>query len=127
MSAAAASDLTGETDIGWCAATPPNEASDEFGNPLTLTKGVGAADPRAPARRVFDDPDVRALRTHLRECNGLKSLEIVRPDEVDRAARIFFRDGYVVVRDLLDRGQLEQIREGCARALRQILESPGRD
>src|SRR5579872_4429369 len=119
--------VVGETGIGWCAATPPNESADEYGNPARQVKGVGAADPRAPARRVYDDPAVRNLREHLRRNNGLKDLEIVRPDEVERAARIFFRDGYVVVADLLDRARLEQIRDGCARALRQILAVRGRD
>jgi hypothetical protein len=119
--------VTGESDIGWCAATPPNESADEVGNPAIQVKGVGAADPGAPPRRIYDDPQVQTLREHLRRNNGLKELEIVRPDEVERAARIFFRDGYVVVSDLLDRDRLEAIREGCARALRQILSVPGRN
>jgi hypothetical protein len=117
----------GESVAGWCTVTPPNESADENGEPITLTEGVGAADPKSPPRRVYDDPDVRALREHLRRNNGLKNLEIVRPDEVERAARIFFRDGYVVVADLLDRDRLERIREGCARALGQILDVPGRN
>lgn len=119
--------VVGETDIGWCTATPPNESSDEYGNPARQVKGVGAADPRAPARRIYDDPAVETLREHLRRDNGLKDLEIVRPDEVERAARIFFRDGFVVVADLLNPARLEQIRDGCARALRQILAVRGRD
>ena len=47
------------------------------------------------------------------------------PTEVDRAARIFHRDGFVVVRDLLDTDQLRNLRGACARALEQILEIPG--
>ena len=64
--------------------------------------GFSAADPRAPARRVYDDPEVVALREQLRRDNGLTGLEIVEPHEIERASRIFFRDGFVVVRDLLD-------------------------
>jgi hypothetical protein len=119
--------LVGETDVGWCAATPPNESSDEYGNPTRQVKGVGAADPGAPSRRVYDDPEIQKLREHLKQHNGIKNLEIVRPDEVERAARIFFRDGYVVVADVLTREQVEKSREGCARALRQILEVRGDD
>ena len=58
--------VVGESDAGWCAATPPNETADEDGRPLIRTVGFTAADPRAPARRVYDDPEVVALREHLR-------------------------------------------------------------
>ena len=119
--------VIGETDAGWCAATPPNETADEEGRPLIRTAGFTAADPKAPARRVYDDPEVVALRDHLRAKNGLHGLEIVGPDEVERAKRIFLRDGFVVVRDLLDPDALATMREASARVLRQILEIPGVD
>jgi hypothetical protein len=115
----------GETTVGWCHLTPPNETVDEHGNPTTSDNSFHAADPRAPRRRVFDDPEVCALREHLRQHNGIRGLEILEPHEVDRAARIFFRDGFVVVRDLLDAGNLARWREGCARTLQQILQIPG--
>ena len=70
----------GESDAGWCAATPPNETSDDDGRPVIRTDGFSAADPRAPSRRVYDDPEVCALREHLRERNGLPGLEILRLD-----------------------------------------------
>src|SRR5579885_530810 len=115
----------GETDVGWCAATPPNETSDEEGLPLVKTEGFTAADPRAPARRVYDDPEVCALREHLKGRNGLPGLEIVAPDEIERARRIFFRDGFVVVRDLLDPQQLASFRAASARVPQQSLDIPG--
>src|SRR5580704_9503196 len=117
--------VTGETDVGWCAATPPNETTDEDGRPLVRTAGFTAADPRAPGRRVYDDPEVVALREHLRRDNGLRGLEIVAPDEIERAKRIFYRDGFVVVRDLLDPDMLATMREASARVLAQILAIPG--
>ena len=117
----------GETTVGWDENTPPNETVDEDGQPLPIDKGFGQPDPRSPKRRVYDDPDVEKLRATLREHNGVRGLEICTPDEVDRAARIFRRDGYVVVRDLLDAQQLERWRRGCARVLKQLLEIPGRD
>jgi len=115
----------GETSVGWCRLTPPNETVDEHGNPSTQHNGFSAADPRAPRSRVFDDPEVCRLREHLRQHNGIRGLEILEPHEVDRAARIFFRDGFVVVRDLLDQDGLQRFREACARTLKQILEVPG--
>jgi hypothetical protein len=115
----------GETAVGWCAATPPNETTDAAGVPMVQADGFSAADPKAPARRVYDDPQVTALRAHLKKQNGMPGLEIVEPHEVERARRIFFRDGFVVVRDLLDPERLEQFRAASARILRQILEIPG--
>jgi Phytanoyl-CoA dioxygenase (PhyH) len=115
----------GDTTIGWDEATPPNETVDENGNPSLSNPGFGVADPRAPRRRAYDDADVAALRSHLRRHNGIYGLEIVAPHEIERAARIFHRDGFVVVRDLLDARQLQRFRSGCARVTADILSIPG--
>jgi hypothetical protein len=117
--------VVGETTVGWCAATPPNETSDDDGRPYIPELSSGRVDPRTPARRAYDDPEVQRLRAHLKEHNGIKGLEIVEPHETERAARIFFRDGFVVVNNLLDAGTLERFREGSSRVLKQILEIPG--
>jgi hypothetical protein len=113
------------TEIGWDVATPPNETVDEWGNPSLANPGFGVPDPRAPRRRAYDDPDVVKLRDHLRAHNGLFGLEIVAPDEPKRAARIFLRDGFVVVRDVLNAAQIERFHGGCTRVLEQILAIPG--
>jgi hypothetical protein len=115
----------GETHVGWCAATPPNETTDEHGAPFVPTLESRQVDPRAPKRRVSDDPEVEALRARLREKNGITGLEIVEPHEVERAARIFFRDGFVVVNNLLNPEQLAIWREASARVLSKILEIKG--
>ncbi len=115
----------GETTVGWCAATPPNETTDENGVHFVPSPDTGRVDPRAPRARMPDHPDVLALREHLRAKNGIVGLEIVEPQEIDRAARIFFRDGFVVVDNLLDAGQLARWREASARVLAQILSVPG--
>ena len=117
----------GETPVGWCAATRPNETVDADGviNPPDRTFGV--ADPRAPAERIYDHPEVVALREHLAEHNGVRGLEICEPSEIERAVRIFRRDGFVVVNNLLDEAALERFREGSTRVLREILEHPGPD
>ncbi len=73
--------------------------------------------------RAYDDPGVAALRDHLRENNGIKGLEIVSPHEVERAAELFHRDGFVAVRDVLDPGQLERTRMAAAAAIRQLVEN----
>src|SRR5271156_4857111 len=115
----------GGSGVGWCRVARANETVDERGNPVMHRNGFTAADPRAPRSRVYDDPEVCGLREYLRLHNGIRGLEILEPHEIDRAARIFFRDGFVVVRDLLDQDALERWREGCALALKQILEIPG--
>ena len=117
--------VVGETTVGWCNATPPNETSDDDGRPYVPEVATGRVDPRAPRRRDYDDPEVQRLRAHLKANNGIKGLEIVEPHETERAARIFFRDGFVVVNNLLDPDALAWFREGSARVLKQILEIPG--
>ena len=121
----AALEVFGESAVGWDAATPVNETVDENGAPAPEERGFGIPDPRAPSRRVYDHPEVQALRETLRKRNGIRGLEICAPSEVERAARIFHRDGFVVVRDLLDAEHLARFRRGSARALRQILQVPG--
>jgi hypothetical protein len=115
----------GPTDVGWCAATPPNETSDDDGAPVIFEGGFSAADPRAPTRRAYDHPEVRALRARLKAHNGVPGLPICAPHETDRIRRLFFRDGFVVVRDLLDAARLAAFREASARVLGQILDIPG--
>lgn len=115
----------GETLVGWDKNIPPNETLDEDGNPFPADRGFGVPDPRAPSHRVYNDPEVVALREHLRQHNGIRGIEICSPNEVKKAARIFHRDGFVVVRDLLNAEQLARWREGCARVLREILALPG--
>lgn len=68
-----------------------------------------------------NDPEVIELRNHLESNNGIKGLEVVSPDEVERAAQIFWRDGFVVVRDVLSPEQLEYMRAGCDRVIHEIM------
>lgn len=117
----------GESRVGWCEHTPVNESMDDEGNPVFRTSGFSSGDPTAPARRAYDDPQVCRLRDYLRSSNGLRGVEIVSPHEVERATRLFFRDGFVVVRDLLDPAQLARFRDASARVLRQILSVPGHE
>jgi len=111
-----------ETEVGWDENTPPNEILDGEGNVIT-DKNYG--DPNAPPRRVYDDLEVVALREKLRLNNGIRGLDICDPDEIERITRIFRRDGFVVVRELLNAEQLERFREGSARILKELLSIPG--
>ena len=81
-------------------------------------------DNRSPNRRVYDDPGVEALRAHLRAHNGIRGLEICDPTEVKRAARIFRRDGFVVVRDLLNAEQTRPLESGLRRGTQTNLRKP---
>ncbi len=118
----------GETDVGWCANTPINETLDESGSVVRDKKRhFGVADPYSPSRRIHSDEQVCALREKLKEKNGYTGLDICAPHEIEKAKRIFFRDGFVVVSDLLDDETLARFREGSARVLKQILEPNGHD
>lgn len=117
----------GESEIGWDAAVEPNEHVDECGFRVDRDADYGEPDPTCPSMREFDDPEVIKLREYLRANNGIKNLEIVEPHEVKRAADVFHRDGFVVVKDLLSAELLAAMRHTCARYLEEILSIPGRE
>ncbi len=123
--------------LGWNADVPPNGfanrpradrvASND--NPLGLATEPGeveiettpehlnlvSGDPRcADWTRAFDDPNVVALRQRLSERNGIPGLEVVEPRDVERAAELFHRDGFVAVADALEPHQLDRLREAAA-------------
>ncbi len=62
-----------------------------------------------------------ALRSHLLANNGLAGLEILEPDEIERATRIFHRDGFVVVRDVLDAAQIDTLRAAVESVAAEIV------
>lgn len=68
-----------------------------------------------------DSAGIQDKRQYLAAHNGIKGLDIVSPQEVERATQIFYRDGFVVVRDVLDAIQLETIRQGCDRVIHEIM------
>lgn len=72
--------------------------------------------------------DVETLRRDLEANNGMPGLEILKPDEVDAAVRIFYRDGFVVVRDVLTADQVKFLRRGCEREAAEVVAmDPNRD
>ena len=68
-----------------------------------------------------DTVELGKKRQYLTANNGIKGLEILLPEEIERATRIFYRDGFVVVRDVLDRTQLDEIRRGCDRVIHEMM------
>lgn len=71
--------------------------------------------------RARHTPELDAQRERLEANNGLTGLEILDPAEIDRAVRIFRRDGFVVIRDALDADQTEVLRNGVREVAREIV------
>ena len=71
--------------------------------------------------RDRNDPEVVALREHLEANNGIRGLETVTPDQVERAVELFHRDGFVAVTDALSSEQLATMRKGCDEVIHEIL------
>lgn len=122
-----------ESQLGWDASVPPNgflnravaPSADTNDNPAGLSTPIGeveiettpehrnlvSGDPRCAGwTRAYDDPGVTALRERLHQRNGLPGLEVLAPDEVERAAEVFHRDGFVAVRDAIVPDQLDRLR-----------------
>lgn len=76
-------------------------------------------------KRHPNDPSVVKLREYLQVSNGIQGLEVctcTTEEDVDRAAALFHRDGFVAVRDVLTSTQLDAMRDATERAMDQILE-----
>ncbi|MEM7219029.1 MAG: phytanoyl-CoA dioxygenase family protein [Pseudomonadota bacterium] len=68
-----------------------------------------------------DEPKVRRLARYLESAAGLSGLEVLQPDDVERAAELFYRDGFVLVANALDDEQLTRLRAGAEREMRAIV------
>lgn len=68
-----------------------------------------------------DDPAVVALRDHLEANSGIVGLELLEPHEIERAVRLFDRDGFVVVRDALTPEQTEFLAAGVLQVVDEIV------
>ena len=67
------------------------------------------------------DPEIDATRAYLHAHNGIKGLELLDPSEIERAVRLFNRDGFVVVRNALNAEQLAFLRAGAEEAAGNIV------
>ena len=64
------------------------------------------------------------VRQELQASAGIQGLEVVDPAEegfAERAARIFWRDGFVAVKDVLTKEQVETMRAGCDKVIRKMM------
>ena len=131
--------------LGWNESVPPNglhnrraAANATNDNPLGLDTPVGdvdiettpehrnlvAGDPRCSNwTRRYDDPGVSALRVRMWERNGIRGLEVCEPGEVERAAALFHRDGFVAVSDAVPPKQLDRLRDVAADVIEQLVEA----
>lgn len=122
--------VVGETDLGWCAASAVDETADLDGLPVPIASGrvkYIQADPFVPSHRSYGHPEVVSLRNLLRAKNGLGDVEICHAHEIERAVRIFRRDGFVVIDNVLTSEQLDAWRGASAEVLAQLLSFPGHD
>jgi ectoine hydroxylase-related dioxygenase (phytanoyl-CoA dioxygenase family) len=65
--------------------------------------------------------DLDDQRAYLTANNGIRGLEVLDPSEVERAVRIFHRDGFVVVRDALTAPQLGLLRTVTDQVMHDIV------
>ena len=102
----------------------PEKAGTSYGWRLE-TESQG--DPTAEGwSRDPSDPNIQARLAHLREKNGLKGLEICHYTEVEKATKLFLRDGFVAVSDVLGPDQLDEIQKASRARIAEITaENPG--
>jgi hypothetical protein len=75
--------------------------------------------------RRRNDPRVVERMAHLRERSGIAGLEVVAPDDVEAAARLFLRDGFVVVRDVMSAAQLSRVQVASTKLVgERVAETP---
>jgi ectoine hydroxylase-related dioxygenase (phytanoyl-CoA dioxygenase family) len=66
-------------------------------------------------------PDIQEKIHHLEMHNGIRGLEVLSPGEIERARDIFYRDGFVVVQNILSEEQLAKLKAGCDREIHSLL------
>ena len=65
--------------------------------------------------------EIARLREYLARENGIRGLEILEPDAIEAAVKLFYRDGFVVVANALDSAQLDYLHQGSQREVAEIL------
>lgn len=69
----------------------------------------------------LNSKEVEERKQLLQINNGIKGLEIFNHQDIEDIVRVFYRDGFVVVRDVLTQNQLEFLRAGVDREIHNIL------
>ena len=65
--------------------------------------------------------EVKERKEYLKDNSGIKGLQLFDYDELDEIVKVFYRDGFVVVREVLDSNQLDYLRSGVDREIHNIL------
>ncbi|MEM1230218.1 MAG: phytanoyl-CoA dioxygenase family protein [Pseudomonadota bacterium] len=65
--------------------------------------------------------DTDALRAHLAANNGIAGLKRFQPGDVDAIVAQFRADGFVLVENVLDAGQVARLADDCAAVIEEIL------
>lgn len=102
-------------------------------NPTAKTSGLPKeppliADANTQSGSLHDlgwaDADREAFaeqRAYLADHNGIRGLERLQPEDIEDAVRLFYRDGFVVIENVLNAEQLEQLRTASERVIRDVL------
>lgn len=69
--------------------------------------------------------EIVELREYLAENNGIRGLELFEPDQVEDIVRVFYRDGFVAVANVMNEEQLDIIRSGVDREIHNIMAVDG--
>lgn len=81
----------------------------QFAHPIIATDGTS------------ESIEMKALCAHLEANNGIRGLEIASPTDIEQAVRIFRRDGFVVIADVLNDEQTKFLANGCNEVAAEIL------
>lgn len=60
-------------------------------------------------------------RKYLLEHNGIRGLERIQPGDLKNAVRLFYRDGFVVIENVLSKDHLAMIKDALEHVIREIL------
>ncbi|MDG1230921.1 MAG: phytanoyl-CoA dioxygenase family protein [Pseudomonadales bacterium] len=82
--------------------------------------GAEAGAPIGWSDKPKDDPKVLELKAHLEASNGIKGLQILGPNDVDEAVRLFKRDGFVVIGDVLNSEEIDLLASGCNDVINEV-------
>jgi hypothetical protein len=76
-------------------------------------------------QRKRDDPNVMSRMAHLQANAGIKGLEVCEPHELERIVKIFLRDGFCAVKDVIDEERLPKIQAACTALIAErVAETP---
>jgi ectoine hydroxylase-related dioxygenase (phytanoyl-CoA dioxygenase family) len=67
--------------------------------------------------------EIRKQTQYLKSNSGLAGLEVLDPQEIEKAKDTFYRDGFVVIQNALTCDQLAALQNGCDREIHSLLEN----